>query len=181
MMLDEWLNQNDIFGAIIAKTPNKTFLQYMSAEEFTYYCRLNWGDRTMFSKMESADIDGISTQILATFEDKWDSLFDFTQLDFNLGASVTHKTGEKYSGNTERDTVTGQNNKVSAFNSDALITDTGSDTTGSETTKEDYVKDFTDDTFDIQTAVNNLPLIQKTNIINTVVHDVVNYLTLSIY
>lgn len=181
MNLDTWLNQNAIFEAIIAKAQGKTYLQYMSAEEFTYYCRLNWGERTMFCKMENADIDSLATQIDSTLSDKWDKLFDFSQLDFNLGASITHKTVEQYSGTTDRDNTGQQDNKVSAFNTDALITDTGVSNIGSESVREEYKKDFTDDTFDIKTAVENLPLIEKTNIISAVVSDVVNYLTLSIY
>ena len=181
MILYDWMLKNDIWPLIIAKGQGKTYLQYMSAEDFSDYMRLNWGDRFVFPKMENVDLDRLAKQIIQTKSTKWDELFKFINIDVNLAASATHKTRESYSGNTERDTAGQQNNKVSGFNTTELITDTGADNTGNEKSQEDYVKDYVDDTFDIKTAIENLPLIEKTNIINVVVKDVVNYLTISIY
>ena len=72
-------------------------------------------------------------------------------------------------------------NKVSAFNSDDLLVDTGSTTVADENTTQDVDRDSLVETFNIQTAFNNLSLAEKTNIISVVLKDVATYLTVSVY
>ncbi|MFW3387882.1 UNVERIFIED_CONTAM: hypothetical protein RF648_17930, partial [Kocuria sp. CPCC 205274] len=68
-------------------------------------------------------------------------------------------------------------NKVAAFNSDVLITD-GADI---EITKGEVVRTITDSAFDLNAVFNNLTLLDKTAIINTVLHDIANFYCVSIY
>ena len=99
----------------------------------------------------------------------------------NLAANSSRKikgtVSEKGTGNTQSDTE----NKIAAFNSDTLVTDGGTSNTSDNTTNKDTARESTDETFNLKSLLENLPLVERTNIINIVLKDVSNYLTVSIY
>ena len=175
-----YLTGGSIFTAI-QTTNNFPFFVGNDAADFDYMLTLNYGQRLMFSAFIDVPVNTVAKHIVKLYGDKWDSLIKFNESGANIGAVSSVKTTGKQKTTGVKTDNTDVTNKVSAFNSDELLVDTGSTTVGDENTTQDVDRDSLVETFNIQTAFNNLPLAEKTNIINVVLKDVANYLTVSAY
>lgn len=175
-----YLTGGSIFTAI-QTTNNFPFFVGNDAADLDYMLTLNYGQRLMFSAFIAVPVNTVSKHIVKLYGDKWDGLIKFNESGANIGAVSSVKTTGKQKTTGVKTDNTDVTNKVSAFNSDELLVDTGSTTVGDENTTQDVDRDSLVETFNIQTAFNNLPLAEKTNIINVVLKDVANYLTVSAY
>lgn len=168
------------------------FAAIQSVEDFPFFATnapddldrmlvLNYGQRIMFNPFNEEKLDSLAKYIVKTNGNKWSKLIEFANANINLGAdsSKVIKGNEKQTETKVDDTTT--TNKVSAFNSDDLINDTGSTIQGDETTESTITRDSTEDKISYKYAFDNLSLADKTNIITTVLKDVATYLTISIY
>lgn len=175
-----YLTGGSIFTAI-QTTNNFPFFVGNDAADLDYMLTLNYGQRLMFSAFIDVPVNTVAKHIVKLYGDKWDGLIKFNENGTNIGAVSSIKTTGKQKTTGVKTDNTDVTNKVSAFNSDELLVDTGSTTVGDENTTQDVDRDSLVETFNIQTAFNNLPLAEKTNIINVVLKDVANYLTVSAY
>lgn len=175
-----YLTGGSIFTAI-QTTNNFPFFVGNDAADLDYMLTLNYGQRLMFSAFIDVPVNTVAKHIVKLYGDKWDGLIKFNESGANIGAVSSVKTTGKQKTTGVKTDNTDVTNKVSAFNSDELLVDTGSTTVGDENTTQDVDRDSLVETFNIQTAFNNLPLAEKTNIINVVLKDVANYLTVSAY
>lgn len=175
-----YLTGGSIFTAI-QTTNNFPFFAGNDAADLDYMLTLNYGQRLMFSAFIDVPVNTVAKHIVKLYGDKWDGLIKFNESGANIGAVSSVKTTGKQKTTGVKTDNTDVTNKVSAFNSDELLVDTGSTTVGDENTTQDVDRDSLVETFNIQTAFNNLPLAEKTNIINVVLKDVANYLTVSAY
>lgn len=143
--------------------------------------RVNYGSRAVFSGFIDINVDDVAKHIISVYKDKWDKAIIAASNINNLAANSSRKikgtVSEMGTGNTQSETE----NKVSAFNSDTLVTDGGASSTSDNTTTRDTDRESTDETFNLKSLFDNLPLVERTNIINIVLKDVSNYLTVSIY
>lgn len=178
--LRSYLTGGSIFTAIQTIEDFPFFVDNTPAD-LDIMLSLTHGRKTMFSTFLDVDINDAAKFIVKTSGDKWNKLIAFNSLDISLGADSSHKIkgNEKQTGNKNDVSIT--ENKVSAFNSDVLITDTGNSNTLEETTDKEIIRDSTDDKISFKSAYENLSLADKTNIISTVLKDVANYLTVSVY
>jgi hypothetical protein len=175
-----YLTGGSIFTAIqtIKKFP---FFVGNDSDELDYMLTLNYGQRLVFSAFIDVPVNTVAKHIVKLYGDKWDGLIKFNENSVNIGAASSVKTTGKQKTTGVKTDNTDVTNKVSAFNSDELLVDTGTTTVGDENTTQDVNRDSLVETFNIQTAFNNLPLAEKTNIINVVLKDVANYLTVLAY
>ena len=178
--LKTWLAGGSVFTAI-QTTNNFPFFVGNDAADLDYMLTLNYGKRLMFSAFIDVPVNTVAKHIVKLYGDKWYGLIKFNESGANIGAVNSVKTTGKQKTTGVKTDNTDVTNKVSAFNSDELLVDTGSTTVGDENTTQDVDRDSLVETFNIQTAFNNLPLAEKTNIINVVLKDVANYLTVSAY
>ena len=174
------LTGGSIFTAI-QTTNNFPFFVGNDAVDLDYMLTLNYGQRLVFSSFIDVPVNTVAKHIVKLYGDKWNGLIKFNENGFNIGAASSVKTMGKQKTTGIKTDNTDVTNKVSAFNSDELLVDTGSTTVGDENTTQDVNRDSLVETFNIQTAFNNLPLAEKTNIINVVLKDVANYLTVLAY
>ena len=141
----------------------------------------NYGQRRLFSGFKDITPEDAAKHIITIYSDKWDKAIIAAANINNLAANSSRKikgtVTEVGTGNTKSDTE----NKVAAFNSDDLVTDGGAHNTSDNTTTRDTDRESTDETFNLKSLLENLPLVERTNIINIVLKDVSNYLTVSIY
>lgn len=142
---------------------------------------LNFGQKIVFSAFTGVNINSVAGQIVKLYSDKWNKLIEANNLAANIGANNTHKITENINFTGDKNGTGETDNKVSAYNSDDLITDTGASNNTTEKNITETVRSVTDETFNLQTAFNNLSLVEKNNIIGTVLKDVSNYLTVSVY
>lgn len=178
--LRTYLTGGSIFTAI-QTTNNFQFFVGNDAADLDYMLTLNYGQRLMFSAFIDVPVNTVVKHIIKLYGDKWNGLISFNESGYNIGASSSVKTTGKQKTKGVKTDNSDVTNKVSAFNSDELLVDTGSNTAGNENTTQDVDRDSLVETFNIQTAFNNLSLAEKTNIISVVLKDVANYLTVSAY
>ena len=178
--LKTWLAGGSIFTAIQTAN-NFPFFVGNDADDLDYMLTLNYGQRLMFSAFINVTVNTVAKHIVKLYGDKWNGLISFNESGYNIGASSSVKTTGKQKTTGVKNDNSDVTNKVSAFNSDELLVDTGSNTTGNENTTQDVDRDSLVETFNIQTAFNNLSLAEKTNIISVVLKDVANYLTVPAY
>ena len=120
---------------------------------------------------------------LLTFEygEKWEILSTEIWVGFNLGAKQVNKKTETITKTENREVLKDDVNKVSAYDTDELIVNDGntSNTTDGLTGNESRVT--TDEIIDMETVYNNLANSQKNSIIESVLNDVKNFITLGVY
>lgn len=180
LTLRAYLASGSIFTAI-QTVKNFAFYTDNTPADLDYMLSLNYGQRNVFSAFNDVTIDDVAKHIVKLYGDKWDALISFNSQPVNIGANNSRKiTGSEHrTGNN--DSTSDSTNKVSAYNSDALINDTGSAGTTVDNTELDINRSSTDETFNLSTAFNNLSIAEKTNIIAVVLKDVATYLTVSVY
>lgn len=180
LKLEQYLEGGSIWGSIQALSPYPFFDDY-SAEQLDKQTRLLYGEREVFSKFRELTVVEVAALVYVAMNKKWLNLLSMEELPFNLGASVTNKKTETT--NTTENTIKESDNlnKVSAFNTEDLINDGGSNLSETGEKEGTNTKITTDDKISFEAAYDNLTLAEKISIINTVTSDVAQFLTLSVY
>lgn len=180
LKLEQYLEGGSIWGSIQALSPYPFFDDY-SAEQLDKQTKLLYGEREVFRKFHELTIGEAAALVYVAMNKKWLNLLSMEELPFNLGASVTNKKTETT--NTTENTLKESDNlnKVSAFNTEDLINDGGSNLSETGEKEGTATKITTDDKISFEAAYANLTLAEKISIINTVTSDVAQFLTLSIY
>ena len=178
--LKTWLAGGSIFTAI-QTAENFPFFVDNTPAELDQMLSLTYGERMIASAFNNFDINTAGKFITKLYGEKWKALITFNATPPDIGAKSTTKTTGNQNNIGTKNGVSNTENKVSAFNSDALITDTGAHNELNESTSQDVVRNSTVDVIDWQTAFNNLALSERTNIISVVLKDVSTYLTVSVY
>ena len=142
---------------------------------------LNHGDKNIFYKIPLMGLDDVARDIGYNYEKKWKDLISIESLNINIGADNTHKISETLNHAETRINTQENINKVSAFNTNELLTNDGSNSNNSDDIDYNKVRTLTDENLSLETAFNNLSLSQKNIIIRTVNNDISSLLTLDIY
>ena len=176
--LAQFLGNESIFSRIQSLSPYP-FFDNMSPEDMDTTLIINWGERVVYSKLHNLNLDKLASIINSLYGSNWEKLITINTLDFKSGAEKI--VNETTNNNVISTSSNSTDNKVSAYNSDELVTDTKD--VGSSNNTEDLTraKQTSEKTIALRTAYDNLLLTQKTNILNTVLKDVSSYLTLGIY
>ena len=179
MLLKDLLLVGSLFTAIensVAVIPTE-----YTVEMLDDVLLIEYGERTLYSPIANMPLDKIGFYVGSRFSNKWhnlvllhESITDVTDLN---GTLETETVTESENRNNVRDDL----NKISAYNSTELIDNDGMNSTSNESVTGETVRTLKNGSNDINEKFNNLSSIEKNNIMNTVVKDVVNLLTLSIY
>ena len=180
MTLEQYLNGGSVWGSIQAIRPFP-FFETNTALELDNQTVLNYGNRLLFSKIENKNIDVIAKNIVSLYGDSWDELIKIHAMDYSIGSNNTRKTTENINKTETRTNNREEISKVSAFNTDELINNDGSSVIGDDDLTGDTQRVVIDESINISSAFYNLSLIEKENIIHSVISDVAIYLTLDIY
>ena len=116
---------------------------------------------------------------MGLYDKKWTNLIDVNNIDIK---NSSERTVTEL--NDIKQTNTALNNrdyKVSAFNTEELITDKKDVDDNSSNTDNLENKQLTEKRLSLNIAYNNLSISDKINIINIVLKDIASYLTLDIY
>ena len=179
--LKTWLNGGSIFTAIQTYEEFPFFSWDCTPADLDQMLSLTYGQRLVASSFNNFDINVAGKIIAKLYSEKWNALIKFNITPPDIGAKSTTKTTGKQNTIGTKNGVSNTENKVSAFNSDDLINDTGSHNALDENTTQDITQDSSISVIDWQTAFSNLSLAERTNIISVVLKDVASYLTVSVY
>ena len=176
--LEQFLENESIFTRIQALSPYP-FFDTMQPLDMDKHLSIKYGERIVFNKIIGFDLDTLARLIIGVNGDKWENLILVNSLDILNGAERT--VNENNSSNVINTGANTRTHKLSGFNSPELIDDNSDVESNTGTVDNTGTRLLTEKTKSMQTAFNNLQLHKKLNIIETVVKDVSNYLTLDIY
>lgn len=176
--LHEFMVQGGLFSLINGIKP-MPFLDDGQAVVMDRMLILQYGDRSMFTKMVTVSLPEIAKMVTMLNGDKWDAvvLLDDTDQTAKSLRTITETTINNENRTNARD----DKNVVSAFNDDELVVNDGTLSNGVDNLNGTVTRTLTDGTTDLKTAYNNLSLSQKNNIMNVVIKDVADLITLNIY
>ena len=178
VILDEFLFNESLFDRIQTISPYP-FFDTVHPLKMDELLKIKFGERLVFRKFLNVDLDTIALFINSEFGKKWQNIIIALESDIKIGSERV------LSENTDNKILnTGNNvteNKVSAFNSDELVIDKADDNSSNSETDNKTVKTTSEKLTSFATVYNNLSMVQKLNIINTVISDVAKHLTLDIY
>ena len=178
--LGEYLEGESIWGQIQAIYPFP-FLGEYTPTKLDSLLILNHGDKLIYYKIPAMGFELVAYDVVFNFKQKWLDLLAINELTLNIGADNTHNISETLTHAETRINTQDNINKVSAFNTDELIANDGSNSNNSDDIDYNKTRVLTDETLSLQSAFNNLNVKQKNNIIQTVNNDVASLLTLNIY
>ena len=175
-----WMEQGSLWEGIRGLAP-LPFFDTVPPAQLDVQTVLSFGDRFIFSKLVTTAPEQMAVNIVAIYKAKWEKLVEALAVDYDLSAGTSKKTTETIHKIEARDNTRDDVNKVSAFNTDDLITDTGATSTGADNLTGDTTRTLTEADISLTNAFNNLSMLDQQNIITTVIKDVANYMTLSVY
>lgn len=176
--LSQFLENESVFTRIQSLSPYPFFDQ-MQPLDMDKHLDMFYGDKIVYPKMIKYSLDQLVNNINSYYSKKWENYILVNSIDIANGAERTVNES-----NTNKNISTGSNNtdhKLSAFNSDELVTDKADHTANTNTSDGEGTRLLTEKSKSMLTAYNNLLLSQKVNIIELVIKDVASYLTLDIY
>ena len=176
--LNQFLENESIFSRIHSLSPYP-FFDTMTPIDMDQHLIMFYGERVIFNKIVGFDLNTIARLIVGINGSKWENLILANSLDILSGAErIVNENNSSNVLNTGANTRT---HKVSGFNDPELIEDNADVESNTATVDNTGTRLLTEKTKSLQTAYNNLQLYKKLNIIETVIKDVSNYLTLDIY
>lgn len=178
--LKGYLADTNIFDAI-KSIESFPFLEGDSPDELNMMLKINYGQKIMFSGMADLTVNDAAKYIVKTYSDSWNKLLVALNSDFNIAANAIKVTSGKGSTSGTKTDDRNSTHKVAAFNSDELLPDSGDTENNVETSSNETQNDGKEENLSLKSLFDNLPLIERTNIINIVLKDVSNYLTISVY
>lgn len=142
---------------------------------------INYGDRLLFSKFEEIEPPQLAAVIVSYYNKKWIELGKIYGLDIDAGMGSSRYILEKSANEQKRLSDSELVNQVSAFNDDTLLTDSGNTGKNSDDLKAQNDRLLIENNISVNNAFENLQQFEKTIIIDTVLKDISNLITLSVY
>ena len=181
MLLSEYMESKDLWGAIATAVPQLVFIRAIGAGGLNSAQVYNFGERQVLPKVEALTLPQLVSLIVNQFRTTWErmELVELTA-NANLAGSVDATTETTTNSETKANTKDDVN-KVSAYNSDTLMTNDGSNSVGSENLSGEKTRVVSRQNKSLETSFKNLDILKKNAIIQSVTRDVANLITLSIY
>lgn len=179
MKLNEYLSNDNLIALLLES--GVTFIEPEKVNTMNTLLMVNYGERVLYEKFELITVPEISYMIALVHSVHWQDLIALKASEvnpiYNSSNTITETVTE--TGNTIN---TNENvNKVSAMNDDELTVNDGSSSNANENKQGERTRILTDNKTDFNNVYNNLSLSAKNNIINIVIKDIVDFLTLTIY
>ena len=181
MLLSEYMESKDLWGEIATAVPALVFIRSIGATNLNAAQVYNFGERQVLPKVEALTLPQLVSLIVNQFRTPWERM-ELVELTANanlagaVDATTETTTNEETKASTKDDV-----NKVSAYNSDTLMTNDGSNSVGSEVLSGEKTRVVSRQNKSLETSFKNLDILKKNAIIQSVTRDVANFVTMSIY
>lgn len=181
MLLSEYMEINDLWGEISTAVPTLGFIGSIGAANLNVAQVYNFGEREVLPKAAAMQPRRLVGLIVNQFYATWERM-ELVELTANanlagaVDATTETTTNAETKANTKDDV-----NKVSAYNSDTLMTNDGSNSVGSEKLSGEKTRVVSRQNKSLETSFKNMDILKKNAIIQSVTRDVANFVTMSIY
>jgi len=176
--LSEFTVQGGLFNAIENIRP-LPFLGDGQNEVMDRLLILQYGDRSVYYKMIPLTLAQIAEMAVMLNGDNWNDIILLNGI--NKSAKSVRTITETTINDENRINTRDDKNVVSAFNADDLIVNDGMLSNGSDNLNGTETRTMTDELTDLTTAYKHLSLSAKNNIMNVVLKDIADFITLNIY
>lgn len=137
------------------------------------------GQQWLFSKLENESVESIAAMIVHIFGDKWERMLEVHGIPMTAHSMRTIE--ETVDSSENRTNERSDRAKVAAYNSEALLDESGNDSLGNEGVVGGRIRHLTDTTESLESAFNNLTRLDRVNIIKVAMDDVANFMKLDVY
>lgn len=181
MLLSEYMEGKDLWGEIATVVPTLGFIGSIGVANLNAAQVYSFGEREVLPKVGALTLPQLAGLITNQFSATWERM-ELVELTANanlagaVDATTETTTNEETKANTKDDV-----NKVSAYNSDTLMTNDGSNSVGSEALSGEKTRVVSRQNKSLENSFKNLDILKKNAIIQSVTRDVANFITLSIY
>lgn len=179
--LKQFLGTTNIYSEISRMNNQVPWDDFFDEPSLQGMLLINHGNKEVYEGFNGLPMRTIATMIITKHMFNWQQLKKVIPTTIDISKGEGRKITETITENETRDNTSDNVNKVSAYNSDSLITNDGSNSNGNETVTSSKTRTLTDSKTDLNLAFNHLLLMEKNNIMNIVIKDVSDFLTLSIY
>lgn len=179
MTLNEYLKGRSIFE-LIDQAQDFPFILDDNVKVFDALMMFHYGNRIVFASVEMMEVEQVAELIASKYVEKWTKLVEAHTLPFELGSTTELTTESEVTDQNKQDS-SDDLDKVSAYDSPELIVNAAKSLSGEEQMNINLDKTKLVEKKDINSVFDNLHLLQKNNIIETVIRDVADFLTLYIY
>lgn len=180
MRLTDYIENVGLWERVRGIAPLSVFDTY-TAQQFDSQTDLFYGQRTVYSRFTERSPDDVALSIVMALKDKWVNLIAAHALGLDIASGVTKVSDTTNNTSSSRNNNSSNVEQVSAFNSEDLLNDRAHNITGSESGNSEVIGQNKTSEKSIKTAFDNLSLLSQYSIINTMVSDVANHITLSVY
>lgn len=177
--ISEYLENNSVFTTIFNET-KAPIVTTIGASSLDLVLDQMVGDRLLTDKFIK-DAEKVLKAFSVGYKSKLEYLEKLTLLKVEIDTGAGRRLKEVIKTSHDKKFDSDEVNKVSSFNDDTLVSDTGRNSLHNENSLGDSDRVLTDENFSLTQAFNNLQLLDKNNIINSIVKDVAQYISLSIY
>lgn len=177
--ISDLFNQKNVWE-LIASKGDFDFLE--SSELMNQKTVFKYGNLPLITAVRNnLDVEILTDVLVSEFSERWLTLAEiqFDSLDLTAKEIAFSKKDSNRTSNTSSNDSS--ENKVSGYNDDALITEAGVDNTRSGNETGNSTENVNSGIRGFNFLFENLKYQQKVNILNTVIKDVVQQLTLKIY
>lgn len=180
LKLEEYLKQGSLFNTLFTMNSLEG-MNEGDIPKMDMMLSMNHGQKTVYDAIGTKTIDEVAQMLSLLNKDKWKKSILLELNNDDLGMVNTRKLTETIIENESRTNNRDNINKVSAFNSDEMINNDGSNSISNEGMDNTKTRTITDGIYDINNAYKNLSSMSKNNIMEMIIKDVSNFMTLSIY
>ena len=181
--LGHFLDSGDLWGEI-QTVKDYPFFTDFTPQRLNDFTDLAFGNRTLYSKFNTEtglDAESAAQFIVMQYDKKWLGLIAVNAIDFDLAALETERKTETSNETETTGRETETLNKVSAFNSEDLVTDGGTTSTETGDHDKEGQRITTSGKQSLSAAWGNLTMTEKTGIVRTITGDVACFLSLETY
>lgn len=178
MLLNEFLKENDIMGAIGGIFPLSFTM--LDNEELNTMLNINHGNKTFYLSLQNVPLNYIAKMIVARFSIKWKGIQDaMAELDIKAGDYT--KIKENISDDNTSENNLKNVNQVSAFNSVDLIDNDGNVSKAENSGKNLRDRDYLETHGNLNNIDSGVILLEKYALVDVIISDVATQLTLSVW
>jgi hypothetical protein len=180
LKLEEYLKQGSLFNTLFTMDSLEG-ININDIPKMDMMLSMNHGQRTVYDAIGTKTINEVAEMLSLLNRDKWKKSILLESNNDDIGMINTRKLTETIIENESRTNNRDNINKVSAYNSDEMINNDGSNSISNEGLDNTKTRTITDGIYDINNAYKNLSSMSKNNIMEMIIKDVSNFMTLSIY
>lgn len=169
--------QGSLFGEIQLLNDYAFFADHTPLE-MDKLLRIYYGERILFSPLRELTAGELANILVNKLNDTWDKLIIINSINPNAEVITLDEKVDNSEVNTGSNTLV---NTISAFNSDDLVNNDGSNGSNTNTKDGERNRLSTQEKINAKDAYLNFTASQKFDIVESVLNSVVNQLALTVY